>query len=118
MNEQRRNLKKRLFISSIIVLLIGIACDIPIYITAPDEDEDGAYEIVGGKIYPAGQEKSKRYIHDLERYGGKAAVLADEMNRWFESLWYGKNLAFTILVLCGITSLILYIIAKHGIKGG
>jgi hypothetical protein len=39
---------------------------------------------------------SKMYIHDLEVYGGKANVLADEFRRWFDSLWQGKSLASTV----------------------
>jgi hypothetical protein len=32
-------------------------------------------------------------MYDLELYGGKAAVLADEFTRWFAGLWHGKSLA-------------------------
>jgi hypothetical protein len=35
-------------------------------------------------------------MHDLELYGGKANVLANDFMRWFVGLWHGKSLAFTI----------------------
>ena len=42
---------------------------------------------------------SKKYIHDLQVYGGTANVLAAEFREWLAGLWYGKNLAYTIAVL-------------------
>jgi hypothetical protein len=36
------------------------------------------------------------YRRDLELYGGKAALLADDFSRWFVGLWHGKSLAFTV----------------------
>jgi len=46
-----------------------------------------------------GQLESKRYLHDLEVYGGQANVLAAEFREWFAGLWYGENLAYTIAAL-------------------
>jgi hypothetical protein len=43
--------------------------------------------------------ETKKYIHDLELYGGKANVLAAEFVDWFTGLWSGTNLAYTIAVL-------------------
>src|SRR5262249_58265821 len=42
---------------------------------------------------------SKKYLHDLELYGGKANVLAVQIMDWLESLWHGTRLAYT--VACG-----------------
>jgi len=44
-------------------------------------------------MYPMMPEDSKMYQRDLELYGGKAAVLADEFWRWFVTLWHGTRLA-------------------------
>ena len=41
-------------------------------------------------------EDSKQYLRDLERYGGKANVLATEITAWFNGLWHGRRLAFTV----------------------
>jgi len=46
-----------------------------------------------------GQLESKKYLHDLEIYGGQANVLAAEFREWFSGLWYGENLAYTIAAL-------------------
>lgn len=42
---------------------------------------------------------TKKYLRDLELYGGKVNVLATEFMRWWEGLWHGRNLAGTVAVL-------------------
>jgi len=54
------------------------------------------YEEGDGPVYPVAPEDSKKYLRDLELYGGKANVLADEFRRWFIGLWDGKPLAFLV----------------------
>ncbi len=49
---------------------------------------------------------NKKYIHDLQVYGGTANVLAAEFREWFAGLWYGKNLAWTIAVLTVLVALV------------
>jgi len=51
--------------------------------------------------------QTKQYRHDLEVYGGKANVIAAEFREWFDGLWYGTNLAYTIAVLTILLVLIL-----------
>ncbi len=50
---------------------------------------------------PLGYEplETKKYLHDLEAYGGKANVIAAEFREWFADLWYGERLAYTLVVL-------------------
>jgi hypothetical protein len=47
---------------------------------------------------------TKKYLHDLEVYGGKANVLAAEFRDWFDSLWHGRRLAFTVAALALIAA--------------
>ncbi|HYX21732.1 MAG TPA: hypothetical protein VFA98_12880 [Thermoanaerobaculia bacterium] len=49
---------------------------------------------------------NKKYIHDLQVYGGTANVLAAEFREWFAGLWYGRNLAYTIAVLTVLVVLV------------
>jgi len=44
-------------------------------------------------------EDTKKYLRELEVYGGKVNVLATELRRWFEGLWHGRSLAFTVACL-------------------
>jgi hypothetical protein len=54
----------------------------------------------------AEQLESKKYLHDLEVFGGKANVLAAQFRDWFAGLWSGTNLAWTIAVLTILTALV------------
>ncbi|HVN77099.1 MAG TPA: hypothetical protein VMT19_12335 [Thermoanaerobaculaceae bacterium] len=47
---------------------------------------------------------SKKYLRDLELYGGTANVLAVQFTEWFEGLWHGRNLAYTVAVLSALVS--------------
>ena len=54
---------------------------------------------------------AKPSIRQLQRLGGKYAVIADESSRWFDSLWHGKSLGVTISWLSFGTSLGIFLIA-------
>jgi hypothetical protein len=98
--------KRLVTLLSATILLVGLCSAVLIYQKA-DRDERAAmgYEAAGGSVYPIMPEDSKRYLHDLEQYGGKANVLADEFRRWLVGLWQGKSLAFTIACISMVLSL-------------
>jgi hypothetical protein len=50
-------------------------------------------------------EDSRKYLHDMEMYGGKANVLTAELTRWFSGLWQGKSLAYTVAVISALLAL-------------
>ena len=50
-------------------------------------------------------ERTKLYRHDLEVYGGRANVLADDFRTWFDGLWHGRDLALTVAVLTILAAL-------------
>jgi len=62
---------------------------------------------------PLGYEplQTKKYVHDLELYGGKANVIAAEFREWFDGLWYGRNLAFTVASLTVLVALVVRFVA-------
>ncbi len=96
------NLQTCLYLISAIILLVGLGSAILIYLTA-ENDSSGVL----------GYEDSKMYIHDLELYGGKANVLANEFMRWFVGLWHGKSLAFTVACITIFISLGFFLVANH-----
>jgi len=69
------------------VLVLGLASALGIYLGADDAPASAALSEMHG---------SKPYVHQLERFGGKAAVLFDEFNRWFAGLWEGRQLGITV----------------------
>lgn len=99
-------------------LVLGLIGAAAIYATAGD-DSDGAigYEIVNGVVSPVASGESKRYRHDLERYGGKMAVVTDEFATWFSTLWHGKSLGVTVALLCILLSGAIFLFA-HYLAGG
>ena len=92
------DLQTRLYLSSIVVLIAGMCAAAAIWLTAEDDPLAGAYQVVvvDGKAYPVAPGQSKVYMREVQRFGGKAAVLFDEIDRWFAGLWRGKSLAITV----------------------
>jgi hypothetical protein len=77
------------------ILVLGFAAAVVIYLTAqPPPANPLGYDPLD----------TKRYLHDLEVYGGKANVIAAEFRDWFDSLWHGKPLAFTVAALSVIAA--------------
>ncbi|HEY3401501.1 MAG TPA: hypothetical protein VGK03_12815 [Geothrix sp.] len=58
-------------------------------------------------------EDTKRYLRDLELYGGKANILATEFRRWFDGLWHGRPLAFTVATLTILLALGFWFVSTH-----
>jgi len=78
---------RRLQIIAVAILIVGLATAIGIYVSAARPTDDMVmYEI----------EHSKQYQRTLELYGGKANVIAVELTQWFDSLWHGTRLAYTV----------------------
>ena len=109
--EARRTRLKRIGVAILLAGWIGAAA---IYATAPDDDGDAlGYEFVDGVAYPILAYESKKYRHDLERFGGKAAIMADDLNRWFAGLWVGKHLAYTLATLVSGAALACFLTARR-----
>jgi hypothetical protein len=108
------NLRKGLYLLSALILLAGAAGAALIYRAAMNDSAgDAGYEVIGGYIYPGPSENSKRYIHDLQLYGGNAAVLADGFMRWFGGLWHGTSLAYTVAFIALFLSFVVFVVANN-----
>ena len=105
-------LKTRLYLISVLILVVGLCGAILIYVTAPDGAYSAeSYVIVNGVAYPVDQTHSKAYVHELQRFGGKAAVVFDDLYRWFAGLWQGKSLAISVAWISVFASLMVYLYA-------
>lgn len=106
-------LKKRLRLICLIILVAGLCGAMLIYLFAEDiPDESIGYEIVNGIVYPLATRDSKKYRREVERFGGKAALLFDDFNRWFSELWHGKTLAKTVAWISILVALGIYLFAN------
>ena len=79
--------RTRLRLSALVILALGLASALGIYLAANDAPASAALAEMHG---------SKPYVHQLERFGGKAAVMFDQFNRWFAGLWEGRQLGITV----------------------
>lgn len=114
MKSKTKNLQKGLYLIAAIILLVGLSSAVLIYLTAEDASNGVlGYEVIGGNVYPIRPEDSKTYTHDLELYGGKANVLVNELMRWFDGLWHGRSLAFTVGFVTILISFVLFLVARH-----
>ncbi len=104
----------RLNLIGVIILLGGLGSALLIYRTAENNlTSILSYEEGEGSVYPVRPEDSKKYLRDLELYGGKANVLATEFRLWFVGLWQGKSLAITIACLTLLISFGFFYVASH-----
>lgn len=104
MEKSLTNLQTRLYAISAIILLVGLSSSLLIYLTAGNPT---------GSPLISDYQNSKRYIHDLELYGGKMNVLADQFRLWFDSLWQGKSLALTTACITIFLALGCSFVAYH-----
>ena len=81
--------------------VLGLCLAIFVYATAAPTPHD-----------PLGYDPftSKKYLRDLEMYGGKINILAVEFRQWLASLWRGKPLAYTIAVLTLLLSSLVWLL--------
>jgi hypothetical protein len=78
---------RRLRFVGAVILVVGLASAIWIYLAASPAT---------GDALGYNSEESKQYLRTMELYGGKANVLAAELRQWFEGLWHGRRLAYTV----------------------
>jgi len=96
------------------ILLVGMSSAIWIYERAgAGPPEVVGYEEGGGTTYPVLPENSKVYERNMELYGGKANVLADELRRWFVGLWHGTSLAIIVACVTLLASFGFFFAADH-----
>lgn len=86
------------------ILAVGLGSAVALYLTARSRLANPlGYE----------PEDTKKYLRQLEMVGGKANVVASEFRRWFEELWQGRSLAYTIAVLTLLVAFAFWFFATH-----
>jgi hypothetical protein len=86
------------------VLVLGLASALGIYLAADDTSPSAALAEMHG---------SKPYVHQLERFGGKAAVMFDQFNRWFAGLWEGRQLGITVACITIVVAAAMLVVARR-----
>jgi len=92
-------------VASACILIMGLFASVLIYRGADRESADAViYEQGNDSAHPVSPYDTKKYLRDMELYGGKANVLAAELRLWLAGLWQGKTLAYTIAFLSVLVS--------------
>jgi hypothetical protein len=106
--------RKTLYLIATSILLLGLIGAATLYAMAGEgPDIPTGYEVANGVVYPVAPGDSKRYRHELERYGGKMAILTDAFGNWFSGLWHGRSLAYTIGVISVALSGVIFLVANQ-----
>jgi hypothetical protein len=83
-----------------LILLAGLAAATVIYLRAGSSPDE---------LLEFSPDTSKTYLRDLQLYGGTANVLAVKLQTWFDGLWHGRSLAYTVGVLAaGVSAAYLF----------
>jgi hypothetical protein len=105
-------LKKRLRLACLIILALGLCGALLIYLVADEVVDDSlGYVIVNGTVYPLATADSKKYRREIQRFGGKAALVFDDFSRWLGEQWQGKTLARTIALISLLLALGIHLFA-------
>ncbi|MFM0055081.1 hypothetical protein [Paraburkholderia phytofirmans] len=86
---QRSPWQKRLYLAGVTAFVTGVILAVIIYATTPPPDS-------AVSMYSMAD---PRYQIELQRIGGNAAVLMAQLHQWFDGLWHGTALAYTVAVL-------------------
>jgi hypothetical protein len=106
--------RTRLKLISAIILLVGLSSAFLIYRSVENVPSSIlGYEQGDGVVYPVRPDDSKKYLRDLELYGGKTNVLLDQFRRWLVGLWHRKSLAFTVAGITIFIALGVFYAANH-----
>ena len=91
------------------ILALGLGSALGLYLTAGPAPAD-----------PLGYDplNTKKYLRELEVYGGKANVLSVELQQWFFGLWHGRSLAATVAVLTVLLAFGFWVVATTRLPGG
>jgi len=92
---------KRCHVITASILLAGSGSAAAIYLTAGEDPPNPFAEF----------EKSKKFVNQLERMGGKAALVANDFNTWFAGLWRGESLAYTVAVITVVIAAVYYFVS-------
>jgi hypothetical protein len=86
------------------VLILGLASALGIYLAADEASGSAALAEMHG---------SKPYVHQLERFGGRAAVMFDQFSRWFAGLWEGRQLGITVAWITVLIAAGIFLVARR-----
>lgn len=101
---QSQRLQRRLYLLSAAIVSVGVGCACFLYIHAVQAEENLALTMMTN---------SKVYRRGLALYGGTLNVVFDDFGRWFDSLWQGRNLAYSVAVIAVLVAGLVFLVARN-----
>ena len=90
--------------AALTVLVVGLCSSVIIFLNAqPMPPNPLGYDPLD----------TKKSLRALELYGGTLNVLATEFTEWFDGLWHGKELAFTVAFIALALASLCWFLATH-----
>ena len=96
----------RFRLAALVVAVLGLGASAAVWLTTA--------ETVATTI---DRSRSAAMQNQLERFGGKFAVLSADLSNWFDGLWVGRQLATTLLVVTAFVVALLLWIAHLASEG-
>jgi hypothetical protein len=98
--------RRHLFIT-LAIFVVGWGAAIAIFVSRAGDDAL-PFELT---------DDGKRYTYEVERLGGKQAVVFAQLNELLASLFRGQGLGLTIGVLASVAALLYYVVATRPPRG-
>jgi hypothetical protein len=94
-------LNARFHLIAVYLLVIGLPAAAAVFVRTGAPGGNGAadYAAVGEHSYSSNPVETKRDDYEMERIGGKSNLLAADIRDWFDGLWHGRRLAYTLAFL-------------------
>ncbi|MES2183848.1 MAG: hypothetical protein V4505_04795 [Pseudomonadota bacterium] len=121
---------RRLWLAAWTVLGAGLLAALAILLgtvgDGPDRDPSMAYQVIDGKVFAVPLDERSPEVRAVELIGGEGGVFIYRFDRWLTSIWHGRRLAATVVVLAAAVALLCFHIAalmregegKNGDDGG
>jgi hypothetical protein len=93
---------EKLFLTGIVVLIVGLLGAILVYWSAVHSAVPGLDIDNGG---------DKQYDYQVERMGGQVQLMMVQFNHWLGSLFHGTTLAYTLAVISVAVALVCFWLA-------
>jgi hypothetical protein len=97
MSSNQSTAQRTLKFASIGLLIAGVLAAVWIFVATADTALSS--DVSSARARSIQFDQNRREMAEVERLGGKVSVMTVQFHQWFQSLWEGRRLAYTVLVL-------------------
>jgi hypothetical protein len=97
MSSKQFNAQRTLRVASVGLLIAGVLAAVWIFVATANTD--ALSDANSAQARSIQFDQNRREMAEVERLGGKVSVMTVQFHQWFQSLWEGRRLGYTVLVL-------------------